>query len=77
MCRVFYGKLYGYAAISMALGLCDKLYVIFEEQLWSTISTSNINDMVETSSSNGAVCSHDDNDDDFSSFDTFMSHLIG
>ena len=77
MCIVFYGKLYGYAAISMALGLCDKLYVIFEEQLWSTISTSNINDMVETSSSNGAVCSHDDNDDDFSSFDTFMSHLIG
>ena len=76
MCRVCYGKLYGHATISMALGLCDKLYVIFEEQLWSTISTSNINDMVETSSSNGAVSGHDDNDDDFSSFDTFMSHLI-
>ena len=36
-----------------------------------------INDMVETSSSSDGVCSHDDNDDDFSSFDTFMSHLIG
>ena len=76
MCRVCYGKLYGYAAISMALGLCDKLYVIFEEQLWSAASTSNINDMVETSSSSGGVHSRDDNDDDFSSFDTFMSHLI-
>ena len=39
-------------------------------------STSNINDMVETSSSSGGVHSRDDNDDDFSSFDTYMSHLI-
>ena len=67
----------GVQTCALPICLCDKLYVIFEEQLWSTTSTSNINDMVETSSSSDGVCSHDDNDDDFSSIDTFMSHLIG
>ena len=69
-----YSKLYKQEAISMAVNLCDTLYDIFEE---NKNSTSDICNMVEVASSSGGVHGHYDRHDDFSSFETYASQLIG
>ena len=69
-----YGKLYKQAAILMAVNLRDKFYGIFEEYM---NSTSDIRDMVEVASSSGGEHGYYDRHDDFSSFETYASQLIG
>ncbi|KAK9998510.1 hypothetical protein SO802_018113 [Lithocarpus litseifolius] len=69
-----YSKLYKQEAISMAKNLRDRLYDIFEEY---KNSTSDIYNMVEVASSSGGVRGHYDKHDDFSSFETYTTQLIG
>ncbi|KAL0002028.1 hypothetical protein SO802_015809 [Lithocarpus litseifolius] len=58
----------------MVANLRDTFYGIFEEY---KNSASDICNMVEVTSSSGGVHGHSDRHDDFSSFETYTSQLIG